>query len=231
MSLPVIKKLKSMTEEKSEAEKERIRKRWSFAPGTKAWTVDFTCISKTHLYKLQLLTISDQRSRYLIHAALYLNTSTEIITRDLEDLFIKFGKPDMIKADNGPEFRLDLQEQLRELSVYLINSPNFYGQFNGAHERIHRTLKAFIDPFAQHHNLTKLVAQIQDFQDQYNHKMPHDSLGGKTPSEIFLNGDDSFTPEGAEIVTPYEKEGELRMKFTDRSGNQARISVPLIQPE
>ena len=61
--------------------------------------------------------------------------------------------------------------------------------------------------------------------------MPMDSLDGKTPSEIFLNGDDLFTPAGAEVVTPYEKESELRMKFTDRDGDLARVSMPIIPPE
>jgi hypothetical protein len=231
VSLPVIIRLKTMSEEKTEAEKERIRKTWCFAPGTKAWTIDFTCILKTPFFKLQLLTISDQRSRYFIHADLYLNTSTEIVMRDLEDLFIKFGKPDIIKADNGPEFRIELRNHLKEVAVYLINSPEYYGQFCGAHERIHRTLKTFVDQFSQHKNLTKLVAQVQEFKEQYNYKMPMDSLGGKTPADIFFNDAEDFTPDGAEIVKPYEKDGELRMKFTDRDGNPARISVPIIQPE
>lgn len=231
VSLPVIAKLKSMHEEKSEAEKERIRKRWCFAPGTKAWTADFTSLLKTDTLKLQLLTVSDQRSRFLLHSALYLNTSSAIVAHDLEELFIKFGKPGILKADNGPEFRVELREHLNDLAVYLFNSPGYYGQFNGAHERIHRKLKAFIDAFAEHQNLTKLVAQIQEFMEQYNYKMPMESLDGKTPADIFLSGDDSFTPSGAEVVTPYEKDGELRMKFTDRDGGQARVSMPIIPQE
>ncbi len=233
VSLPVIAKLKTMHEEKSEAEKERIRKRWCFAPGTRAWTVDFTSLLKTDTFKLQLLTVSDQRSRFLLHSALYLNTSSAIVARDLEDLFIKFGKPGIVKADNGPEFRIELREHLKDFAVYLFNSPDYYGQFNGAHERIHRKLKAFIDEFSQHQhqNLTKLVAQIQEFVEQYNYKMPMESLEGKTPADVFLSGDESFTPAGAEIVTPYEKDGELRMKFTDRDGGQARVSMPIIPPE
>ena len=231
VSLPVIAKLKSMSEEKSEAEKERIAKRWCFGPGTKAWNADFTCLLKTEGFKLQLLTVSDQRSRFLLHSALYLNTSSALIMKDFEELFIKFGKPGMIKADNGPEFRVELRDQLKDFSVYLFNSPQYYGQFNGAHERIHRKLKAFIDAFSEHQNLTRLVAQIQEFMDQYNYQMPMDSLDGKTPSEIFLGGDDSFTPAGAEVVTPYEKDGELRMKFTDRDGAPARVAMPIIPHE
>lgn len=230
VSIPVIQKLKAIHEVRSEQEKERIAKRWCFARGTKAWTVDYTCLLKTDRFKLQCLTVSDHRSRFLIHSALYLNTSTDTIMKDLEELFIRFGKPDLIKADNGPEYRLNFREQLQAFSVSLLNSPPYYGQFNGAHERIHRTLKAFIEPFAQHQNITRLVGQIQAFQDQYNYKMPMESLGGKTPSEIFFS-DDSFTPVGAEIVTPYEKDGELRMKFTNCEGQPARLSVPALPSE
>lgn len=226
--LPVIKKLKDMYTEKSEAEKARIKKLWCFAPGTEAWTIDFTCILMTPSFKLQVLTVSDHRSRYMLHAALYLKTSVEFIMNDLEDLFIKHGIPNMIKADNGPEFRLELKDELKKMAVHLINSPSYYGQFNGAHERIHRKLKEFIDQFSKHQNLTKLVGQIQEFLDQYNYEIPMDSLDGKTPSEIFLSSTKNFMPKGAEVIKPYEKDGELRMKFTDRDGNLARTSVPLI---
>ena len=62
--------------------------------------------------------------------------------KHLERLFLKYGKPSIIKADNGPEFRLDCREALNKFAVYLFNSPVYYGQFNGAHERIHRTQNA-----------------------------------------------------------------------------------------
>lgn len=222
--IPTIQKLKAIHSQRSQEEKERIKKRWCFSSGTDVWTIDFTCILKTDYYKLQLLTISDHRSRFLFPAALCLNTSTEFIINQLEELFIKFGKPKIIKADNGPEFRIECKEDLRALSVYLFNSPVYYGQFNGAHERIHRTLKGFVTEFETHQNLTRLVEEINLFNNQYNYSMPMDCLNGKTPSEIFFN-EKTFIPTGAEMITPYEKEGELRMKFTNRDGLPARMSM------
>lgn len=59
----------------------------------------------------------------------------------LEDLVIKYGNPYFIKADNGPEFRIDCREKQGAFTANLINSPGYYGQFNGAHERLHRTLR------------------------------------------------------------------------------------------
>jgi hypothetical protein len=228
VSLPTIQKLKNIHRESSEMEKERQKKRWCFGKGTDVWTVDFTCILKTENFKLQLLTISDHRSRFLFPTALFINTSTELVVDYLEDLFMKYGKPMIVKVDNGPEFRIECKEKLKTLSVYLLNSPLYYGQFCGAHERIHRSLKTFIDDFDTHHNFMRLVDEIRSFEEQYNYKMPHDYLEGQTPANVYFDGG-TFVPKNAEVVTPYQKDGELRMKFTDRDNNPARLALPIIE--
>lgn len=209
-------------------EKERLKKRWCFAKGTDVWTVDFTCILKTEHFKLQLLTISDHRSRFLFPTALFINTSTELVVDYLEDLFMKYGKPMIVKADNGPEFRIVCKDKLKALSVYLLSNPLHYGQFSGAHERIHRSLKTFIDDFDTHHNFMRLVDEIRSFEEQHNYKMPSDYLEGQTPANIYFDGG-TFIPKNTEVVTPYQKDGELRMKFTDRNGNPARLALPIIE--
>lgn len=228
VSLQTISKLKNSYARKTEEEKDRQKKRWCFKPGTDVWTVDFTCILKTDKYKLQLLTVSDARSRFSFETALFLETSTDIVVDHLQDLFIKYGKPRLIKADNGPEFRMDCREKLEELSVYLLNSPQYYGQFNGAHERIHKTLKNYISAFNEHKNITRLVDEIKSFFEEYNYQMPHEYLNGKTPADVYFS-DEDIIPEGAQLVEPYEKDGELRLKFTNRNGNPARLSIPIIQ--
>ncbi len=226
LSLPTIKKIRQMHKIKIKMEKERIKKRWCFDKGTDVWTIDFTCIIKTDNYKLQLLTVSDARSRFLFKTALLLDTSTDFVVDYLIDLFIKYGKPTIIKADNGPEFRTDCRDKIRDLSIYLFNSPAYYGQFCGAHERIHRTIKSFIDEFKNHNNLTTLVEQIISFDDEYNYKMKNDYLEDRTPSDVYFN-DKEFLPKNKdiEIVTPYEKDGEMRVKFTTRHGDKGRVVI------
>lgn len=228
VSLPTIRKLKREHKNLSEQEKARIKKRWCFEPGTDVWTIDFTVIVKTNRYTLYLLTVSDTRSRFLFKTALFLETSTALVMDHLEELFIKYGKPKIIKADNGPEFRIDFKNDLEQLCVYLLNNPIYYGQFNGAHERIHRTIKTYLSAFETHCNLTRLVEEINRFENEYNHEMCLEYLGNKTPSEIYFDNK-AFVPQNCEIVTPYEKNGELRMKFTNRHGGCARISMPIIE--
>jgi hypothetical protein len=228
ISLPTIAKLKAVHVEKSASEKDRIKKRWAFAPGTAAWTVDFTCLLKTDRYKLQLLTVSDASSRFLFETALFLDTSTDLVIDHLEELFIKYGKPYFIKADNGPEFRIDCRQSLADMAVHLLNSPTYYGQFCAAHERIHRTMKTYIDDFATHCNLQRLVKDINGFRDDHNYRIPLEILDMKTPAQIYFCEKD-FIPKDVEIVTPYEKNGELRMKFANREGKPARMAIALNQ--
>lgn len=149
------------------------------------------------------------------------------MVRHLEELFIKYGKPDFAKVDNGPEFRLDCRQRLEELAIYMFNSPPYYGQFNGAHERIHRELRAFIDDF-DNRDLMTLSRQLQEYEEQHNFEMRYDYLEGHTPADIYV-GYETFIPKGVEVVTPYEKDGELRMKFTSRNGNPATICLSLLE--
>lgn len=230
VSLPTIEKLKQHHAETTAAEKARQKKLWAFAVGTDVWTIDFTCILKDDRFKLQLLTVSDHRSRFYFDAALFLDTSTERVLDHLQDLFIKYGRPMMIKADNGPEFRMDCRAGLDQLGVYLLSSPVWYGQFCGAHERIHRELKTNIDDFDAHRDLGRLVADVARHRDDHNHRWPLEVLDMKTPAQVFYSEPD-FVPRDVEVVTPYAKDGELRMKFTNRAGKPARIAMALLADE
>lgn len=224
ISLKTIAKLKQVHETKSTEEKKRQKKLWSFAPGTAVWTVDFTCILKTEQYKIQLLTVSDAASRFLFETALVINTSTEMVMDHLQELFIKYGRPYMIKADNGPEFRTECREDLVKCSVYLFNSPIYYGQFNAAHERIHRSIKQNITSLASHHNISRTVLEVEQARDSYNHALPLESHDNLTPAELFYCGED-YRRSGVEIVTPYIKDGEVRVKYTNREGLPGRLVI------
>jgi len=79
------------------------------------------------------------------------------------------------------------------------------------------------------HNITRMVIETEKFREEYNHTLPLESLNMKTPAELYYCGTDAIL-EGKEIITPYVKDGEIRMKFTNRDGNPARVAIPLKQP-
>ncbi len=84
ISLKTLTELKLTHEEKTQAEKDRVKKTWAIEPGTAVWTVDFTCLLKTDLYKIQLLTVSDAASRFLFETAVVIDASTKMVMDHLQ---------------------------------------------------------------------------------------------------------------------------------------------------
>ena len=82
------------------------------------------------------------------------------------------------------------------------------------------------DDLATHRNLTRVVLDIEQFREDYNHTWPLESLDKKTPAELYYCAND-YVPKGREIVTPYVKDDEIRLKFTNRFGGPARMAKPL----
>ena len=74
----------------------------------------------------------------------------------------------------------------------------------------------------------RLLEEIRAFEQEYDYSMASDYLEGQTPANVYF-GDGRFTPKDTEIVTPYEKDGELRLKFKSRENKPARISLPLLK--
>lgn len=114
------------------------------------WTMDFKGHFKTgdgrYCYPL---TVVDGYSRFLLACQGLEGTLYEPTKLVLQRLFREFGLPEAIRTDNGVPFASEALGRLSRLSVWWIklgirpeliepSSP----QQNGAHERMHRTLKA-----------------------------------------------------------------------------------------
>lgn len=156
------------------------------------WTADykghFKMLNGQYCYPL---TICDMHSRYLLgcsaHPAISLEGSKATFTR----LFQTYGLPERIRTDNGVPFASSAIARLSALSVWWIKLGVYPEQIepgkpqqNGKHERMHRTLKkeATIPP-GRH--LTAQQKRLTAFREEYNQERPHESLGMKTPAEVY----------------------------------------------
>ena len=100
--------------------------------------------------------------------------------------------PQAIRSDNGPPFASTGTHGLCELNVWWMklgiihqrirpSSP----QENGAHERMHRTLKAAATrPPAQ--GLRGQQWKFDRFRDEYNVDRPHETLGDEAPASLWV---------------------------------------------
>lgn len=136
----------------------RRRRRWKH-PGAvpfattapnQVWTVDFKgqFLMRNGLYCYPL-TIVDHFSRYLLCCHGLCDVRTEGVLPQFRRLFREHGLPDAIRSDNGAPFASTGIHGLNRLNVWWLQlgishqriTPG-HPQENGAHERMHKTLKA-----------------------------------------------------------------------------------------
>lgn len=137
------------------------------------------------------VTIADSFSRYLLACQALSSTRTEEAQPVFERLFRAVGLPDAIHTDNGSPFSSTGLHGLCALSVWWIRlgiqhhlSRPGKPQDNGAHERMHRTLKKATarPPEA---NLEAQQRRFDTFRKEFNEVRPHDALGGKPPARLW----------------------------------------------
>jgi transposase InsO family protein len=166
------------------------------------------------------LTITDQHTRYLLTCHGLPNVRGQGARPVFERAFREFGLPRAIRTDNGVPFATTGIHGLSQLNVWWMRlgiqhqrthpgSP----QENGAHERMHRTLKAGVCRPPQ----ATLAAQqraFNRFRTLYNEERPHEYLRGETPSSRYHTSPRPFP----EHLPPLEYPGHFLVKRITNAG-------------
>ena len=161
------------------------------APNT-IWCIDykgqFRLGDRTYCYPL---TITDQHSRFLLTCHSLRNVQTVGARPAFERAFREYGLPRAIRTDNGVPFATQAIHGLSQLNVWWIRLGiqhqrilPAHPQQNGAHERMHKTLKAgaIRPPRA---TLPAQQRAFDTFRQEYNEVRPHATLHGHTPASIY----------------------------------------------
>jgi len=158
------------------------------------WTADFKGQFRTgngvYCYPL---TIADQHTRCLLTCHGLLSTETATARPVFERAFREYGLPVAIRTDNGVPFATLAIHGLSYLNVWwmrlgIVHQRIHPGcpQENGAHERMHRTLKRrAIKPVQR--TCGRQQQQFDAFRLEYNTERPHDALGGDTPGSRYTH--------------------------------------------
>ncbi len=167
------------------------------------------------------LTITDQYSRYLLACKGLPSTSRKGVVPVFDRLFREYGLPKAIRTDNGSPFASIGLARLSKLSVWWIKlgihpeliEPGCPSQ-NGAHERMHKTLKAEATR-PPRKNLRSQQARFDEFREEYNFERPHESLNQELPSTLY---DFSGRPYGGKVSLPeYPGHYEVRLVSSSHS--------------
>lgn len=156
------------------------------------WTADFKGHFRTRdgLYCYPL-TIADQHTRYLLACHGLLSTKGHGVRPVFEQLFREYGLPRAIRTDNGVPFATTGSPGLSQLNVWWLRLGiqhqrilPAHPQQNGAHERMHKTLKgeAIRPPRA---TLALQQRAFTAFRRLYNDERPHQALHGRPPAALY----------------------------------------------
>lgn len=156
------------------------------------WTADFKGQFRTGdgVYCFPL-TIADQHTRFLLTCHGVLSTQTVTARPVFERAFREYGLPLAIRTDNGVPFATQAVHGLSYLNVWWMRLGIVHQrirpgcpQENGAHERMHRTLKRqAIQPVRR--TCAAQQRNFEAFRHEFNHERPHERLGQHTPASQY----------------------------------------------
>lgn len=156
------------------------------------WTVDFKGWFRTRDgQRVEPLTVRDLFSRYLLSVRLFRNQSWKSVQRVFRRLFREQGYPEVIRMDNGSPFGTTGPAGFSRLSAWWtalgirveFTAPGHPEQ-NGAHEQMHRVMKAETTRPASKH-LGAQQRRTDRWVKVYNQIRPHEGLGQRPPGNVY----------------------------------------------
>jgi putative transposase len=150
------------------------------------WATDITYI-KTPSGFMYLVGLIDIYSRFVL-AWCFSNTLDTLFCLDMLDQGLHYGKPEILNTDQGCQFTSALWINCVEANGIKI-SMDGRGRWadNIIIERFWRTLKYEHVLLHSFETIKELKHSIGAFIDTYNNKRLHQSLGYKTPADVYFS--------------------------------------------
>ncbi len=146
------------------------------------WSVDFMSDVLVSKRKFRTLNVMDDYNRQAITVEAAHSMPATRVTQILECAIEEQGKPKCIRVDNGPEFiSKEFKDWCKSKEIIIRHTQPGKPMQNGYIERFNRTFRENnLDAY-----LFEDIQQVQlladEWMEDYNHKRPHEALGGLTP--------------------------------------------------
>lgn len=151
------------------------------------WSLDFTSDNLTGGRKFRTLNVVDDYNREALGIEVDYSLPAQRVIRLLDQLVERYGKPERLRSDNGPEFISQaLQDWCKDRTIELCwiepgkPTQNAYiERFNGTFRR--EVLDAHIFTSVSH-----VRRVVDEWLVEYNNERPHQALQFMTPVEYRL---------------------------------------------
>jgi putative transposase len=149
------------------------------------WAYDFTFDRCANGQTLKSLSIVDEWTRECLAIEVATSLKAERVIAVLERLFGRYGAPQVLRSDNGPEFIA------RALRIWLLFHHSDTATIdpgkpwqNGSVESFHATFRRECLDAEYFAHLREAQIVIEQWRWEYNTQRPHSSLGYRTPAEV-----------------------------------------------
>jgi transposase InsO family protein len=156
------------------------------------WQADTTHWRLADGAGVEILNLIDDHSRLHLASDAYRAVTAHDVVRSFRKACDYHGLPHSLLSDNAAVFtgyyrqgKVLLETELERLGIVFKNSRPYHPQTCGKVERIHQTLKRYLEKQMPAKTLEELQSQLDAFRDYYNHIRPHRALGGRTPLQAY----------------------------------------------
>lgn len=185
------------------------------------WQADVTCWKLEDGTETEILNFEDDHSRLFLASEAYLSVKAGDVVDTFHKASSYHGLPESMLTDNGAVFtgkarggKVLLESELERLGIVFKNSRPYHPQTCGKVERLHQTLKRYLDKQAPAKTLKALQGQLDTFAHYYNNVRPHRALDRRTPLQAF-NERIKAKPERGEVPTYFR----VRQDRVDKTGS------------
>jgi putative transposase len=147
------------------------------------WSYDFVADRTRDGRAIKILTVIDEYSRESLAIVVARKIKSDDVLYCLTDLFVKYGPPEHIRSDNGPEFTAKaVRNWLGRIGVKTLFIEPGSPWENGYNESFNGKLRDEVLNREIFYSLKEAQVIIERWRQEYNVYRPHSSLGYFPPA-------------------------------------------------
>ena len=198
---------------KEEALKHKAFTRFEKERCNEMWQTDFKGEFKMQDGKYCFpLDIFDDHSRFVIRIKPSESTSN-VVLPTFREAFYEYGMPDSVLSDNGAQFAgfrqgfTQFEKWLMNHDILPIHGRIKHPQTQGKIERFHRAMNQELLNHYTPKDISDAERVFNDWRNCYNNERPHEGLGMKCPSDIYVPSERTYRDQ----VDKYEYSGKYHV--------------------
>ncbi len=154
------------------------------------WQIDIFTFQLKRMYKVYLIGVIDDHSRFMVGWGLYRQQTAEAVLEVVKGAIGQWGAPREILSDNGRQFvawrgKTRFQKVLKQQGIQHVRSAPHHPMTLGKIERFWQTIWREYLEEAVFASFADACQRLDHWVGYYNHQRPHQGIDGACPADRF----------------------------------------------